>query len=71
MSRNRIIKWVNKFSGETGYVKTIRKTKGHFENTSEIKEARLFTEPEATKALTTLFDIGEAENNNFEIIPAV
>lgn len=71
MVRNKTIKWVNQYSGETGYVKTIRKSKGYFENTFDASEARHFTEAEANTALETLSDIGEAENNNFEIIEAV
>ena len=70
-NKTKIIKWINRFSGETGYVKVIRKAKGYFENTFDSKEARLFSDAEASKALVTLSDIGEAQNNQFEIVPAV
>lgn len=63
------IKWINKFSGEQGFVKSIKASKGHFESTYEEVEARSFrSDKEAQKAIEQLVAIGEAENNNFEIV---
>lgn len=35
-----IIKWTNKFSGETGYVRTINRKGEYFENTYDREQAR-------------------------------
>ena len=68
VSRNVKIQWTNKFSGETGYVKSILVKKGHFENTFDIEEAKKYSKSEALKAVSTLKDIGEAENNDFSLL---
>ena len=61
-----IIKWTNKYSNEQGYVRVIKKSLGHFENTQDKKLARKFrTEKDAQRAVTVLEDIGESQNNNF------
>lgn len=61
------LKWVNKYSGESGYVKTIRASKGYFEN-GTLEEAKIFRyNSECNKAIETLGRIGEAENNDFVI----
>ena len=48
------IKWTNKFSGETGYVKRISKKGKYFENTFDIGEAKLFSKATIDKALEEL-----------------
>lgn len=70
VTRNKKIKWINKFSREEGFVKSLSKTKGYFENTFDFNEARLFTEKEAQTALSTLEAIGETANNDFAIVCA-
>ena len=63
-----IIKWTNKFSGETGYVKSLRKAKGCFINTFDKEEARRFSGQKRTDdALQVLDEIGETKNNIFEV----
>ena len=62
------IRWTNKLSQESGYVKTISKAKGYFINTYDKAEARKFrSEKEAQNAFVTLTEMGEAENNYFTI----
>jgi hypothetical protein len=65
------IKWTNKFSGETGFVADIKRKAGHFVSTFEAAEAKAFKNAKnAEKAIKTLAEIGEADNNNFEIVEA-
>ena len=65
------LKWTNKFSGETGYVGKIAKSKGYFENAEKAEDARKFRSvKEAEKAIETLEELGEAENNTFEVVEA-
>jgi uncharacterized membrane protein len=62
------IRWTNKFSQETGFVKTVSKAKNCFINTFEASEARVFkNEKDAKKVIATLTEMGEAENNIFTI----
>lgn len=64
-----IIKWTNKFSGETGYVESISAKEQHFNNTFDISEAKGYKSASiAKRMLTTLIAMGEAENNEFEVI---
>lgn len=66
-----IIKWTNKFSNETGYVKSIISKEKHFENTNNKSEAKVFSNKGlATSAVKKLTEYGEADNNIFEIIEA-
>lgn len=61
------LKWINKYSGDTGFVKAIRESKGYFEN-GGVDEARGFRYvSECKQAIQTLSKIGEATNNNFVI----
>ena len=63
-----IIKWTNKYSQETGFVKTISKAKNCFMNTFDAAEARVFkTQKDADKAIAQLTEMGEAENNVFTV----
>ena len=63
-----IIKWTNKYSQETGFVKTISKAKNCFMNTFDAAEARVFkSEKDAQKAIAALTEMGEAENNIFTV----
>lgn len=62
------LKWINKYSQETGYVKKVLKSKGHFENTFEQTEAKKYrSKSAALKDIDILASLGEAENNNFEL----
>lgn len=61
-----VIKWINRFSGEVGYVKSISVNEGHFNNTFDVSEARKFANLGTLKAaVNSLIKMGEAENNEF------
>lgn len=61
-----VIKWINRFSGEVGYVKSISVKEGHFNNTFDVSEARKFANLGTLKAaVNSLIKMGEAENNEF------
>ena len=65
----KAIKWTNKFSNESGYVKSVKKADGHFVNTYDVSEAKVYSRQyDLDRAMKTLEDIGETENNTFEII---
>lgn len=65
----KVIKWTNKYSNEQGYVLSIKKADGHFENTYDISEAKVFSRQcDVARAMNTLEAIGECENNDFEVI---
>lgn len=64
-----VIKWKNKFSGETGYVQAISAKEKHFINTYDINEARQYKEITAKGMITNLIAYGEGNNNDFELIP--
>lgn len=65
------LKWTNKYSQETGYVKRVMKSKGFFVNTAEQEDAKKYrNETMARKDIEILTDIGEAENNIFEPVEA-
>lgn len=65
----KIIKWTNKYSGETGYVASIDSKEKHFVNTSDVQDARVFTNAGlAAAGIKQLTTYGEAENNVFEVI---
>lgn len=63
-----VIKWTNKFSGETGYVESISSKEKHFNNAYEFEDAKQYSETSAKGILTNLAKFGEAENNDFELI---
>lgn len=66
-----ILKWTNKYSGETGYVKSISAKEKHFENTYDITEAKQYkTASVANRMIASLVAYGEADNNDFEVIAA-
>ena len=66
-----IIKWTNKVSNESGYVKNVKKADGYFENTYEAAEAKQFSRQcDVTRTMNTLAAIGETENNVFEAVEA-
>ena len=62
------IRWTNKYSQESGFVKTVSKVKNCFINTYEKSEARVFRSvKEAQNAINALTEMGEAEDNIFVI----
>lgn len=64
-----ILKWTNKYSGETGFVESISAKEGHFNNTFDEKDAKRYkSESIAKRMITTLRGMGETENNDFETV---
>lgn len=60
------LKWRNKFSGETGYVKTVSPKSKCFFNTFNKEDAKKYTsEAMLNKDLAFLESIGEMYNNIF------
>lgn len=65
-----ILKWTNKYSGETGYVESVSTKEKHFNNTFEKESAKTYkTESAAKKIIASLTAMGEADNNDFEVMP--
>jgi len=65
----KVIKWINKFSNEEGYLKSVKKADGHFVNTFDVEDAKTFArQSDITKTMKVLEEIGECENNDFEVI---
>ncbi|MBO5435112.1 hypothetical protein J6A31_04750 [bacterium] len=63
-----IIKWTNKFSGETGYVESISSKEKHFNNTFDAAFAKKYkTASVAQRMILTLAKYGEADNNDFAV----
>lgn len=64
-----ILKWTNKYSGETGYVESISSKENCFHNTFEASEAKQYKSMAiANRMITVLKLMGEAENNDFEAV---
>ena len=65
------LKWINIYSHETGYVGKISKKEGHFVNAPEKSGAKTYvSEKAAMKEIDLLAELGEADNNHFEVEPA-
>lgn len=63
-----IIKWRNKYSGETGYVERVSEKEHHFVNTVHKGNAKEYsTEAAAKGVITKLTNWGEAQNNIFDL----
>ena len=63
-----IIKWINKYSGETGYVAAISSKNRCFVNTYDRDMAKGYSEKAVKGMISKLESFGEAENNEFEIL---
>lgn len=64
-----VIQWTNRFSRETGYVRSIDYRNKHFNNTYNYNEAKKFNTVEsANKAIAKMNEYGEGINNEFNII---
>lgn len=48
------IKWTNKWSGDTGFVKSINSKKKEFENTFNESEAKVFNKSAITRTIKQL-----------------
>ena len=62
----KVIRWTNRFSKETGFVKAL--AEDHFINTWEKADAAKYrTKKDAEKVLVTLNEFGENVNNEFVV----
>ncbi len=59
------LKWVNKYSQETGYVGKVSKVKGYFENADKENAKTYASMKMVEKDIVILNELGEAENNDF------
>lgn len=48
------IQWKNKWSGETGFVKSINMEQQYFENTDDVNQAKVFSPRVVKKTVETL-----------------
>lgn len=63
------IKWVNKYSQESGFVKNVDYKRHHFINTFNEDEAKKYASTDsANKTIAKLIDYGEGENNDFFVL---
>ena len=61
-----VIAWENRFSGEKGYVKSVSKAKGYFENTFDINEAKVYKSTKTiANDMSAIKNFGELKNNIF------
>ena len=64
-----VIKWINKYSKETGFVMNVDYLNKHFNNTFDFNKAKKFKSREiAEKTIEKLIEYGEGKNNDFEIV---
>lgn len=64
-----IIKWINRYSGESGYVRDVNYKEKHFNNTYFKEEAQKFkNEESANKIINRLISYGEGNYNDFELV---
>lgn len=65
------LKWTNIYSNDTGFVGKVSKKEGHFFNVTEPDKAKTYVSAKtAGNDIELLKELGEADNNRFEIIPA-
>ena len=65
-----VLKWTNKYSGETGYVASVSTKEQCFVNTFNKEEAKSYSEKAVKGILTKLDNYHETDNNIFEVIEA-
>ena len=65
-----VLKWTNKYSGETGYVASVSTTAPCFVNTYDIEQEQRYSEKAVKGILTKLENYHETDNNIFEVVEA-
>ena len=65
-----ILKWTNKYSGETGYVASVSTKEKCFINTFSMEEAKRYAEKAVKGIMTKLESYHETDNNIFETVEA-
>ena len=63
-----VIKWTNKYSGETGYVASVSRKERHFVNTPDYAEAKVYAAKSVNRIINELIEFGEGEDNDFEAV---
>ncbi len=63
-----VIKWTNRYSGETGYVASVSRKEGHFINTYDRSEAKDYSPKSVDRIISELLSFGEGEDNVFEAV---
>ena len=63
-----VIKWTNKFSGETGYIASLSTKNECFNNTFELEDAKRYSEKSVPGIMKKLEAYHETDNNEFEVI---
>lgn len=62
------IRWTNKYSNESGFVRAVDYRNRHFTSTFNESESKKYVSAEsAQKTIDKLIEYGEGENNVFEI----
>lgn len=61
-----IIKWTNKYSGEQGYVKSLNRQDGYFENTFDENEAESYSEKNVNEIIELLYNF--CSDNNYQTV---
>ena len=62
------LKWTNKYSQKTGYVGKVSRKDGCFYNAEKENAKSYVSEKTAMNDIGLLEELGEAENNYFEIV---
>ena len=65
-----VLKWTNKYSGDTGYVASLSTKSQCFVNTFDMGEAKRYSEKAVKGILTKLENYHETDNNIFEVVEA-
>ena len=65
-----VLKWINKYSGETGYVASMSTKEQCFINTFSKEEAKRYSEKAVKGIMTKLEKYHETDNNIFETVEA-
>ena len=65
-----VLKWTNKYSGDTGYVASLSAKEKCFINTFSKEEAKRYSEKAVKGIMTKLESYHETDNNDFEAIEA-
>jgi hypothetical protein len=63
-----ILKWRNRYSGETGYIASVSTKNRCFVNTNDEDKAKRYSDKAVASVLGKLEAYGETANNEFEII---
>ena len=63
-----VFKWINRYSGECGYIKVISTKERHFINTTNLEEAKKYSKNSVERMTKLLAEYGELDNNDLEVV---